>query len=68
MGLHIVATLRHVFPGPFEWRPTHFDRLIGSAKARVQLDDDQHAATTLKEWPDAEAEFRIRRRPYLLYD
>jgi uncharacterized protein YbbC (DUF1343 family) len=67
MGLHLVATLRRLSPGRFEWQP-HFDVLTASAAPRERLDAGEDAEQICRDWEEDEAEFRYRRREYLLYD
>jgi uncharacterized protein YbbC (DUF1343 family) len=67
MGLHIVATLRRLFCDRCEWQP-HFDVLMASSAPREQLDAGKDAEEICRDWEESEAEFRYRRREYLLYE
>ncbi len=66
MGIHIVATLRRLFPEHCRWQP-HFDVLSASSAPRERLDAGDHPAQVCRDWEEGEAEFRYRRREYLLY-
>lgn len=72
-----LAVLREVMtahPGQADWLPPHdgryhFDLLIGNGWVRQALLDEAADVRALADqWASAEADFRARRAPYLLYD
>jgi uncharacterized protein YbbC (DUF1343 family) len=66
--LAAIMTIKRMFPAVFEWKITHFDRLIGTDKVRRQIDagDDLEAITA--GWESDQAAFLEQRKAYLLYD
>lgn len=75
IGLHVVAACRAQNPDQFafldsswEGRPPHFDLLAGNATLRQGLALGYDVARLTENWSAYEAEFRVRRTPYLLYD
>jgi uncharacterized protein YbbC (DUF1343 family) len=73
-GLHVIAACRAQDPERFafldsswEGRPSHFDLLAGSATLREGLALGYDIAGLTEAWERAEAAFRVRRAPYLLY-
>ncbi|HEX2914317.1 MAG TPA: DUF1343 domain-containing protein [Chloroflexia bacterium] len=70
-GLLLVATLFRLYSEKFKWLPAHFDRLIGSAKPRLQLEKAEGNATSLQhlfdQWEDDEQGFKSQIDDVLLY-
>ncbi|HAJ36523.1 MAG TPA: DUF1343 domain-containing protein [Chloroflexi bacterium] len=73
-GLHVIAACRAQDPERFlflesswEGRPPHFDLLAGNATLREGLALGYDVAGLTDAWCAAEAAFRVRRAPYLLY-
>jgi uncharacterized protein YbbC (DUF1343 family) len=73
--LNVIHSIRHSYPGQFQWREPHrpnglypFDRLIGNADVRQQIDDGVDIETISADWSNYAREFREKRQPYLLYD
>jgi uncharacterized protein YbbC (DUF1343 family) len=73
-GLHVVSTLRSLWPRAFEWlrtsregRPPHFDLLIGNGWARSWIDEGRPVDEISAQWEDTLAQFGHLRGPYLLY-
>lgn len=84
--LGVIITIRALYPDHFEWLPPytadaegalyHFDRLIGGAWMRKEIEAGIHrgqgAATILgrfaAEWLDDAHAFELQRQPYLLYE
>lgn len=67
MGLHLIRTLREMYPGQFVWRAEHFDSLIGNTSTREQLEHGVKVETITAAWEDEQAAFRARSRAYWLY-
>lgn len=72
--LHVICVIRHRYPGQFQWRESYtpngirpFDRLIGNAHVRKQIDDGVKIETIVAEWTDYLLRFRQERQTYLLY-
>jgi uncharacterized protein YbbC (DUF1343 family) len=73
-GLHVLAACRAQAPDKFEFlpsswegRPPHFDLLTGVAAVRPGLVDGAPVAEITASWPEIEARFAEKRKPYLLY-
>lgn len=81
--LGLIITIRAMYPDHFGWLPIdpeagiqHFDRLIGAAWIRRQIEADVEAdkpagailARIAAEWADDCHAFELERRPFLLYD
>lgn len=84
--LGVIITIRALYPHEFEWLPPvaadaegavyHFDRLIGGAWMRKEIEAgvqaEQGAGTILgrfaAEWLDDAHAFELQRQPYLLYE
>jgi uncharacterized protein YbbC (DUF1343 family) len=67
-ALHIIRTVRGMYPGRFEFHKDYFDKIMGTAKVREALESGTTVETIvagLKAGLDA---FRTIRRPYLLYE
>lgn len=70
--LHVIVLLRRLYPADFRWLPTengihHFDRLMGTMRARALIDGGATTADLMRDWDDYHALFRQARAPYLLY-
>ncbi len=73
-GLHLVSTLRHMWPVEFQWRPTswegtppHFDLLIGNGWVRPQIDAGRPVDEIVAGWQDSLQTFEQLCKAYLLY-
>ncbi len=77
--LNVIIAIRRLYPAQFAWLPPgesveggqaihHFDRLIGTSAARMQIESGAAAADVMAEWADYQAAFRAFRQPFLLYD
>jgi uncharacterized protein YbbC (DUF1343 family) len=81
--LGVIITICAEYPDQFAWLPIqpdtgtqHFDRLIGAAWIRRQIEADIEAgkptgailAQLAAEWGDDCRAFEFERRPFLLYD
>jgi uncharacterized protein YbbC (DUF1343 family) len=67
LGLHLVATLRDLYPEEFAWRAPHFDRLVGSDRVRHALERGEPVEQLVQGWSETLAEFGHQREAYLLY-
>lgn len=67
VGLHLIATLKALYPDQFAWRLPHFDRLMGTDRARQQLEAGLPVPDIVASWaPDLET-FETQRYKVLLY-
>jgi len=71
LGLHLVATIRRLYPDQFAWRgsdpPLHFDRLMGTDTVRRQIDAGVEVEAILKSFEEPLKAFLPVREKYLLY-
>jgi uncharacterized protein YbbC (DUF1343 family) len=67
VGLHVVATLRTLFPDHFAWRLPHFDRLMGTDQVRQQLEAGLPVSEIVAGWAGDLAAFEKQRREILIY-
>jgi len=67
MGLQIVRTLLAMYQDQFAWQSAHFDRLIGDATVRQQLEQGAAIADIMAPWAAGRQQFVEQRRPVLLY-
>lgn len=72
--LHVIHTIRQMYPDDFGWREPFregdasiFDKLIGSARPREQLDSGVDVETIMAGWETYCNHFREQRTPHLLY-
>ena len=68
MGLHLIRTIREMYPEDFAWRADHFDVLIGNASTREQLERGVPIDTLTAAWEAEQTVFSARSRAYWLYD
>ena len=72
LGLHLLATLRHLHPDSFTWITSSnnryfVDRLFGSDQLRHVLDSGTDVTGWSAGWDEGLAAFKERSRPHLLY-
>jgi uncharacterized protein YbbC (DUF1343 family) len=65
--LMVIVTIRRLYPAQYAWDTAHFDRLIGSATVREQIETEAEVGAICAGWQAAEAGFEQSREPYLLY-
>lgn len=68
MTLHLLSTLRQIYPRQFEWRADGFDRLLGDASVREKIDQGASISRIMDSWTPAQVQFNQKRDKYLLYD
>lgn len=66
VGLHVVETLRALYPEHIEWN-AHIDRLLGGPATREALDAGRSARDVSDDWSSAEGTFAEARAGCLLY-
>jgi uncharacterized protein YbbC (DUF1343 family) len=64
---YLLAAVRAVHPGEFQWIPRHFDRLAGGPGLREAIERGTPPAALVTGWAEDLRRFRERRRPFLLY-
>lgn len=82
VGLHLIATVKALYPNEFAWRKDgeragdegakndrlHIDLLAGTDKVRRALDDGVRVADLIASWKDELDQFVQMCRPYYLYE
>ena len=66
-AVHLLSVIRRAHPDRFGWIPKHFDRLAGGAVLREQLERAVQPEEIVRAWRSELEQFRIRRRPALVY-
>lgn len=65
--LHIIQTVRTMYPDKFQFHSHYFDKTMGTAKVRQALEKGTPVAQIVATFQPGLAEFRSLRKPYLLY-
>jgi uncharacterized protein YbbC (DUF1343 family) len=66
-ALHIIKTLREMYPGQFKFHEAYFDKIMGTASVRKAIEAGTGIEEIVAGWADGLARFEALRRPYLLY-
>jgi uncharacterized protein YbbC (DUF1343 family) len=66
-ALAIIEEIRRSYPGQFQFKNSHFDRLAGTDAVRKAIERDQPAAEIVSSWQKDLKEFEITRKAFLLY-
>ncbi|KPK35269.1 MAG: hypothetical protein AMJ65_17495 [Phycisphaerae bacterium SG8_4] len=66
-GVRIVNEIYRMYPGKFEWKIGHFDRLCGTPKVRQAISDGTSLEKLREEWQVELKAFRKIRDKYLIY-
>lgn len=66
-GVLIVKTIHDLYPHQFEWRIAHFDRLCGTDKLRLAIEQKKSLQPLFDKWQKEVGAFSKLRKPYLLY-
>jgi uncharacterized protein YbbC (DUF1343 family) len=67
-ALHVVKTIREMYPDKFQFHADYFDRVMGTAKVRVGLEKRLGVAEILIDFEPGLKAFAEQRKPYLLYE
>jgi len=67
-ALHIVKTIRQMYPDKFQFHADYFDKVMGTAKVREALEKRRGVAEILIDLEPGLKAFVEARRPYLLYE
>jgi len=65
--LHIIKTMRDMYPDKFEFQPEYFDQIMGTAKVRESLNKGVGVSEIVAGFEKGLADFTQLRKPYLLY-
>jgi uncharacterized protein YbbC (DUF1343 family) len=65
--LHIVQTVRAMYPDKFAFHAEYFDKVMGTASVRQALEAGRDAAAVVAGLKDGLDAFAALRKPYLLY-
>jgi uncharacterized protein YbbC (DUF1343 family) len=68
VALHIIRTVRGLYPGRFEFHKDYFDKIMGTAKIREALESGAAVETIVAGLDSGLEAFRALRAPYLLYE
>jgi len=66
-ALHVIKTIRDLYPDKFEFHKDYFDKIMGTARVREALERGEAIPAIVEGFKDGLAEFEKLRRPYLLY-
>jgi uncharacterized protein YbbC (DUF1343 family) len=67
-AVYILYALKKLFPDNFKWRTAGQDRLWGTAKVRLMLDEGKKPDEIINLWKDGLDNFLKIRQKYLLYN
>ena len=65
-GIQLVNTIYHMYPDSFQWRPTHFDRLCGTAAVREAIISGASLDELRAGWQNDLNHFLNIRKKYLM--
>jgi len=65
--LHIIRTVRNLYPDKFQFHQEYFDRIMGTDKVRQALLNGEPVPDIIRRLKKSLEEFEAQRRPYLLY-
>jgi uncharacterized protein YbbC (DUF1343 family) len=66
-ALHIIHTAREMYPEEFEFHPAYFDKIMGTDRVRIALEEGESVRTIIDGLAAGLASFAALRRSYLLY-
>jgi uncharacterized protein YbbC (DUF1343 family) len=67
-ALHIIKTIREAYPDKFEFHKEYFDKVMGTSKVREALEKGTSVQEIVAGFKTGLEEFKVLRKPYLLYD
>jgi len=65
--LHIIKTVRDMYPRRFQFHEKYFDKIMGTATVRKAIEAGKSIREVVAGWADGLAKFAELRKPYLLY-
>ncbi|KPJ68262.1 hypothetical protein AMJ44_06865 [candidate division WOR-1 bacterium DG_54_3] len=66
-SLHIIKTTMAIYPDHFEFHQDYFDRIMGTAKVREDLEKGKEVKEIVKSYTEQLNSFSEQRKSYLLY-
>ncbi len=66
-ALHIIKTIRDMYPDKFRFHEKYFDTIMGTATVRKAIEAGKSIPEIVAGWADGLAKFAELRKPYLLY-
>ncbi|MBI3112292.1 MAG: DUF1343 domain-containing protein [Ignavibacteriales bacterium] len=66
-AIHMLSTLKQLYPSEFQWRPGSIDRLSGTPNTRLWIDAGESPEKIVSAWKAEVKEFENLRAKYLLY-
>ena len=66
-ALHIIRTIRDMYPASFEFHEDYFDKIMGTSKIREALENGMPVKDILAGLEEELDRFAETRKPYLLY-
>ena len=66
-SLHIIKTIRDMYPDQFKFHAGYFDKIMGTKIIRQAIDNGMRIEEIVKEYEKQLEEFDKLRKPYLLY-
>ncbi len=67
-ALHVVKTIKDMYPEKFQFHVDYFDKVMGTAKVREGLENGRGVAEILNDLGPGLNDFAMLRGPYLLYE
>jgi uncharacterized protein YbbC (DUF1343 family) len=65
--LHIIRTVREMYPHQFEFHPEYFDKIVGSSSIRQAIEKDVEIYEIVRNYSPKVEEFGKFKKKYLLY-
>lgn len=65
--LHIIKTIRDIYPEDFVFHPEYFDKIMGTSRIREALEKGRSVTEIREDYAEELGEFERLRRDYLLY-
>jgi len=66
-SLHIIKTIKELYPDKFSFHPDYFDRIMGNSRVREAIERNASVEQILASFEDGLKAFAAERKPYLLY-
>jgi uncharacterized protein YbbC (DUF1343 family) len=66
-SLHVIKTIREMYPEKFQFHEKYFDRIMGTSKVRLALEAGKSVPEIVAGFARGLSDFAELRKPYLLY-
>lgn len=66
-ALHVVKTIREMYPDKFQFHADYFDRVMGTARVRGALEQGTDVQDIVRSYKEGLTRFAEDRTPYLIY-